>query len=97
MFGCIGAIKESTAWINVYGLLLLFIFVLQIIAALFAYSLQGQIHNMLEKTMNESLYEYETDPYVSDTVDFLQGSVSFLIYQFFKQNFDMFTLLFIFL
>lgn len=78
IFGCIGAVKESTAWINMYGLLLLFIFVLQVVAAIFAYSLQGQIRDMLLKTMNESLHEYEEDPVVSDTVDFLQGSVSIL-------------------
>lgn len=75
MFGCIGAVKESTAWINMYGILLFFIFVLQIVAALFAYSLQGQIRDMLLKTMNESLYEYETDEYISDTVDLLQESL----------------------
>lgn len=59
-----------------YGLMLLFIFILQVVAAIFAYSLQPQIRDMLLKNMNESLYEYESDEYIGETVDLLQGSVS---------------------
>jgi CD63 antigen len=75
IFGCIGAVKESTAWINVYGVLLLLIFVFELITAMVAFSMQGKIHGMLNTQMHSAINDYEADEYVAETVDFLQQSL----------------------
>lgn len=75
-FGVVGAVKESACWINVYGMLLLVVLVLQIAAAISAYVMQGQVHDMLATTMKDTMMQYEKDDYMKETVDFLQSSVS---------------------
>jgi len=74
-FGCVGAIKESACWINVYGFLLFLVLLLQVSAAISAYALQGQVHNMVIKTINDSMHQYQDDEYVRETIDYLQMSL----------------------
>lgn len=71
-FGCFGALRESTLLINIYGLLLLLIFVLEIGAAIAAFALEGKIKAMLMRTMNDSIYMYKTNNNVAAAVDFMQ-------------------------
>lgn len=53
--------------------------VLQVAAAISAFAMQGQVHDMLATTMKETMMEYEKDDYMKETVDFLQSSVSIVI------------------
>lgn len=87
LFGCVGAIKESTCWINVYGLMLFFVLLLQISAAISAYVMQGQVHDMIIENMNQSMHEYEDDQYVKDALDYLQRSVSWFAFKLFSSHF----------
>ena len=54
------------------------IFVLQVAAAISAYVLQGQVEEMLLRTMNKALELYSEQEYVADAVDFMQSVVRFL-------------------
>ncbi|CAD7085757.1 unnamed protein product [Hermetia illucens] len=71
-FGCFGALRESTMLINVYGVFLLLVFILEVAAAIAAFALQGQIYNMLVRTMGSALHFYETDEAAHAAVDFMQ-------------------------
>uniref|UniRef100_A0A1L8DJK5 Tetraspanin n=2 Tax=Nyssomyia neivai TaxID=330878 RepID=A0A1L8DJK5_9DIPT len=73
IFGCVGAVKESTMMINIYGVLLAIIFVLEVSAAISAFVLQGQVANMLQRTMFQSLEKYDENVYVREAVDFMQS------------------------
>jgi hypothetical protein len=46
-------------------------------AAISAYVLQAQIGEMLNRTMRQSLVDYEKNPFVTKGVDFLQSRVSY--------------------
>jgi hypothetical protein len=72
IFGCVGAVKESTAMINIYGLLLGVIFILEIAAAISAFALQPQVEDMLERTMRDSIVNYREHPNVQKSVNFIQ-------------------------
>lgn len=74
-FGCIGAIKESTMLINIYGVLLACIFVLEISAAIAAFALHNQVPEMLQRTMTQALEFYNSKDYVRDSVDLMQTYV----------------------
>lgn len=59
-----------------YGVLLLLIFFLQVGAAISAYSMTGEINDMLTETMNEALDEYHSNnEYTQATVDYMQENV----------------------
>ncbi|XP_055902794.1 tetraspanin-9 [Eupeodes corollae] len=70
--GAWGAIKESVLIINFYGVSLFIVFILEVAAAIAALVLQGDIHVMLVRTMNESMYQYENNSYLRNGVDFMQ-------------------------
>ncbi|XP_029714987.1 tetraspanin-7 [Aedes albopictus] len=72
IFGCIGAVKESTAMINIYGVLLAIVFILELAAAISAFALQGQVKEMVRRTLNESMANYNGNPSVEQSVDFMQ-------------------------
>lgn len=71
-FGCVGAMKESTMLINIYGLFLFLIFILEIAAAIAAFCLQGDVRDMLIRTMRHSIEEYNTNQLIANDVDFMQ-------------------------
>jgi len=73
--GCIGAIKESTMLVNVFGLLLFIVFSMELSAAILAYIMHGQVEMMLIRTMNESFELYNDQPYVASGIDFLQTNL----------------------
>lgn len=75
-FGCVGAIKESTMLINIYGVLLGCIFVLEVSAAIAAFALHSQIPDMLHRTMSQAIEFYPSKEYVRDSVDLMQQYVS---------------------
>lgn len=59
-------------------MLLGLIFILEMAAAISAYMLQAQIGEMLNRTMRQSLVDYEKNPFATKGVDFLQSRVSYL-------------------
>lgn len=72
IFGCIGAVKESTAMINIYGVLLAIVFILEVAAAISAFALRGQVEEMVRRTINESMASYNDSQNVKQSVDFMQ-------------------------
>jgi len=70
--GAYGAIKESCMLINLYGVCLFGVFILEVSAAIAASVMQGQVRTMLERTMYGALVDYESNDYVKSGVDFLQ-------------------------
>lgn len=75
MLGAWGAIKESVLIINIYGLSLFFVFILEVAAAIAAFLLQTDVHMMLVRTMNESMYQYENNQYLQNGVDLMQSGL----------------------
>eukprot|EP00099_Drosophila_melanogaster_P002470 NP_001137809.1 tetraspanin 29Fb, isoform C [Drosophila melanogaster] len=71
--GAYGAVKESVMVINLYGVCLFLVFILEVSAAIAAFVMQSQVRGMLIRTMNQALAEYEHDPYVESGVDFMQS------------------------
>lgn len=72
IFGCIGAVKESTAMINIYGVLLAIVFILEVAAAISAFALRGQVEEMVHRTITESMVNYKENTNVAQSVDFMQ-------------------------
>lgn len=75
VFGCIGALRESTAMINIYGLLLALVFILEVAAAISAFALRGQVQEMVRRTINEAMVSYNSNHYVAKSVDFMQSAL----------------------
>ncbi|KAM8714698.1 hypothetical protein ACLKA7_001108 [Drosophila subpalustris] len=74
--GAYGAVKESVMLINLYGVCLFLVFILEVSAAIAAFVMQSQVRDMLMRTMNQALADYETDNNVAAAVDFMQSGVS---------------------
>lgn len=92
IFGCVGAVRESTAMINIYGLLLALVFILEVAAAISAFALRGQVTEMVRRTINQSMVSYNSNHYVAKSVDFMQSALeccgveSYEDWQFFLGN-----------
>ncbi|CAH1953724.1 unnamed protein product [Acanthoscelides obtectus] len=63
LFGCIGALKESVCFINMYALMLFLILVLELSVSIVAYSMRGDLEVTLRKTMLETMEYYPTHTY----------------------------------
>ncbi|KAL9706015.1 hypothetical protein quinque_009533 [Culex quinquefasciatus] len=92
IFGCVGAVRESTAMINIYGVLLALVFVLEVAAAISAFALRGQVTEMVRRTINQSMVSYNSNHYVAKSVDFMQSALeccgveSYQDWRFFLEN-----------
>ncbi|XP_018802672.1 PREDICTED: CD63 antigen [Bactrocera latifrons] len=73
--GAYGAVKESVMLINLYGVSLFLVFILEVAAAIAAFVMQTQVHGMLMRTMNDSLIHYNENEYVQMGVDFMQETL----------------------
>ncbi|EDV99476.1 tetraspanin-7 [Drosophila grimshawi] len=73
--GAYGAVKESVMLINVYGVCLFLVFLLEVSAAIAAFVMQSQVREMLMRTMTDALADYETDTNVAAGVDFMQSGL----------------------
>ncbi|XP_061387782.1 tetraspanin-6 [Musca vetustissima] len=73
--GAYGAIKESVMLINLYGVCLFMVFILEVSASIAAFVMQGQVREMLVRTMNDSLANYEKNEYIQAGVDFMQSGL----------------------
>ncbi|XP_044269068.1 CD63 antigen [Tribolium madens] len=72
LFGCVGAVKESTCLINLFGFFLTILLIMEISAAIAAYAMRGQIETSIRRKMSDSIYDYNNDPYDRDIWDFTQ-------------------------
>lgn len=59
-----------------YGVCLFLVFILEVSAAIAAFVMQSQVREMLVRTMNEAMINYESDNNVMAAVDFMQTGVS---------------------
>lgn len=63
-----------------YGVCLFLVFILEVSAAIAAFVMQSQVREMLIRTMNEAMINYESDTNVEAAVDFMQTGVSTQIF-----------------
>ncbi|XP_001962623.3 tetraspanin-6 [Drosophila ananassae] len=73
--GAYGAVKESVMVINLYGVCLFLVFILEVSAAIAAFVMQSQVKGMLIRTMYQAMSEYNNDPYVKAGVDLMQSEL----------------------
>lgn len=76
LFGCIGALKESTLLVNIFAVTLSVVFILEIAAAITAYTLRGQVTEMLDEKLRDTMPYYYHDTEVQDAFDFIQSRLN---------------------
>lgn len=76
LFGCIGALKESTCLVNSFAVILSVVFVLEIAAAIAAYSLRSQVTSMLDERLRISMPLYYRRIEVEEAFDFIQSRLN---------------------
>lgn len=72
VFGCCGAVRESTCMIMIFAVLLAIVFLLELSAGLAGYILQDGLKEYLVSRVNVSIEKYETDSEIAGTIDFMQ-------------------------
>ncbi|KAK6638057.1 hypothetical protein RUM44_008482 [Polyplax serrata] len=70
--GYVGIAKQSSTLISIYTQLLLFIFALEVAAGLGILSYRSEICAMISNKMKKSINAYPTDPFLANTVDYVQ-------------------------
>ncbi|KAJ2952555.1 hypothetical protein O0L34_g6877 [Tuta absoluta] len=76
LFGCIGALKESTCLVNMFAVILTLVLVLELAAAITAYVLRGQVTGMLDVNLRETLPNYYKNPEIEAGFDFIQSRLN---------------------
>ncbi|XP_075969226.1 CD63 antigen-like [Anticarsia gemmatalis] len=76
LFGCIGALKESTCLVNIFAVILSVVFILEIAAAIAAYSLRNQVTDMLDEKLRTTLPIYYENKEVEGAFDFIQSRLN---------------------
>ncbi|XP_072944308.1 CD63 antigen-like [Epargyreus clarus] len=76
LFGCIGALKESTCLVNIFAVILSLVLVLEIAAAITAYTLRAQVADMLDAKLRDALPYYYQNVEVRDGFDYIQCSLN---------------------
>ncbi|ENN81659.1 hypothetical protein YQE_00198, partial [Dendroctonus ponderosae] len=59
LFGCIGALKESTFLVNSYAFFLTIIFILQLSVSIAAYAMRSNIENSVHSNMLQAMKYYD--------------------------------------
>jgi len=74
IFGCVGAARKSTCLINIFGLLLFCVLILEISAAIAGYVMRDDIYEYLEENMYDTVEDYGIagEEETTNTWDFLQ-------------------------
>ncbi|RZC41560.1 CD63 antigen [Asbolus verrucosus] len=80
LFGCVGAIKESTCLINLFAFFLTLLLILEIAAAVAAYVMRGQIEETIRKKMEYSIEDYYVDVYDRKAWNFAQSRMLGIIF-----------------
>lgn len=58
-----------------YGVCLFLVFILEVSASIAAFVMQGQVREMLIRTLNQSMADYESNEYIQAGVDFMQSGL----------------------
>lgn len=77
LFGCVGAIKESTLLINLFAFFLTILLIMEVSTAIAAYAMRGKIDRQIRSKMVVSMQNYEFSQYDQEIWDFTQQRVSF--------------------
>ncbi|XP_022910362.1 CD63 antigen-like [Onthophagus taurus] len=75
LFGCVGAIKESTCLVNTYATFLFLILILQVSAVIAAYAMRGNIYSLISERMTDTMRYYPKNSYVQNGWDALQSQL----------------------
>ncbi|XP_011634829.1 CD63 antigen-like [Pogonomyrmex barbatus] len=73
--GCCGALRESTCMVLVFAVLLSFVLLLELAAAIAAYALQDSIKDLLAEKINLTMHQYEKNEEAKFAIDFMQSRV----------------------
>lgn len=71
--GCCGALKESTCMVLVFAVSLSVVLVMELAAAIAAYTLQDGIKELLKEKINVTMHEYNKNKEATDAIDFMQS------------------------
>ncbi|XP_011636298.1 CD63 antigen [Pogonomyrmex barbatus] len=71
--GCCGALRESTCMVLVFAVLLSFVLLLELAAAIAAYALQDSIKDLLAEKINLTMHQYEKNEEAKFAIDFMQS------------------------
>ncbi|XP_024875916.1 CD63 antigen-like, partial [Temnothorax curvispinosus] len=71
--GCCGALRESTCMVLVFAVLLSFVLILELAAAVAAYALQDGIKDLLAEKINLTMHQYEKNEEAKFAIDFMQS------------------------
>ncbi|KAL6440321.1 hypothetical protein ACFW04_003109 [Cataglyphis niger] len=77
-FGCCGAVKENHCMIITFSVLLLLIFALELGAGITGYMMRGEVANMLENRLNNTMRQYNDNDDIHRSWDIMQHDVSLL-------------------
>ncbi|GJQ71401.1 hypothetical protein Trydic_g11128 [Trypoxylus dichotomus] len=72
LFGCVGAIKGSTCLVNIYGVFLILLLILEVSAAIAAYAMRGTVSDYIKAAMKDTMGHYFDRRYVQEAWDALQ-------------------------
>lgn len=72
-FGCCGALRESTCMVLVFAVMLSFVLILELSAAIAAYALQDNIRGLVTDKINATMHEYPENAEARSAVDFMQS------------------------
>ncbi|XP_014368155.2 CD63 antigen [Papilio machaon] len=76
LFGCIGALKESTCLVNIFAVILSVVLVLEVAAAITAYAMRAQVSEMLDDNLRSTLPYYYEKPEIEAAFDFAQSRLN---------------------
>ncbi|XP_026329566.1 CD63 antigen-like [Hyposmocoma kahamanoa] len=76
LFGCIGALKESTCLVNIFAVILSLVLVLELSAAITAYVMRSKVSDMLDDNLRATLPYYYENPEVQAAYDFIQSRLN---------------------
>ena len=71
--GCCGAVRESTCMVLVFAVSLSIVLVLELAAAITAFTLQNEIKGFVAVNIKHTMQGYGSDNETTDAVDFLQS------------------------
>lgn len=72
LFGCAGAIKGSVCMVNVYGIFLILLLILEVSAAIAGFAMRGSVERYIETAMWSTMDDFFHDTYVTNAWNSLQ-------------------------
>jgi len=73
--GCCGAIRHNNVMVMSFAVLLIIIFVLELSAAITAYVMRADLHDILEKSLNKTILDYNNNAQYKDGWNIMQHDI----------------------